>query len=356
MRRAHLKSLYRKASILLAGLVILLNSGCAWWLIPPTALPTTLLSTSLSTTAQPVTLITLDGPLATPSAELSGMAWYGDWLILLPQYPAYFGNQLFALHRQDIIDFVAGRNQTPLYPFAIPFLDAGVQEQTALFNGYEAITFIGDRVYLTVESLVGIGAMGYLVAGTIAPDLTEIRLDASQITQIQPQASLPNLSDEALIAVGDQLATIYEANGRFVNPEPVAHFFDSKGLNLIDTLPLPAIEYRITDATDMDSMGRFWVINYFYPGDRALASIMRSRGASGTIDQSAQPIERLLELQFTTEGVIRTATPPLQLELLPDNVARNWEGIVRLQAEDQDGFLLVTDSFPETLFAFVAKP
>ena len=284
------------------------------------------------------------------------MAWYGDWLILLPQYPALFENQLFALHRQDILDFVTGRNQTPLYPFAIPFLDVGVQEQTSLFNGYEAITFVGDRVYMTVEATVGIGAMGYLVAGTIAPDLTEIRLDSNQITPIQPQASLPNLSDETLVAVGDQLATIYEANGRFVNREPLVHFFDGATLAPIDTLPMATIEYRITDATDLDSMGRFWVINYFYPGDRALASIMHSRGASGSVDKSAQPIERLLELQFATDGVIRTATPPLELELLPDNMARNWEGIVRLQAGELDGFLLVTDSFPETLFAFVAKP
>ncbi len=337
-------------------LALLLNSGCAWWLLPPTALPATILTTSLSTAVeQPVTLIALSGPLVTPRAELSGMAWYGDWLILLPQYPSRFDNQLFALHRQDVVDFVVGRNQTPLQPFSIPLLDAGVQEQTLLFNGYEAITFIGDRVYLTVEATLGTSAMGYLVAGTIAPDLTEIRLDATQITQIQPQATLPNMSDETIVAVGDQLATIYEANGRFVNAEPVVHFFDGTTLSQVGTLPLTTIEYRITDATAIDSMGRFWVINYFYPGDRALSSILRSRGATGTIDESAQPIERLLELQFTTEGVIRTATPPLQLELLADNVARNWEGIVRLQTAELDGFLLVTDFFPETLMAFVPK-
>ncbi len=335
-------------------LVFLMNSGCAWWLLPPTALPATILTTSLSAAvAQPVTLISLDGPLVSPRAELSGMDWYGDWLILLPQYPSRFDNQLFALHRQDIVDFLTGKNQMSLNPFSIPFIDARIQEQTLIFNGYEGITFLGDRVYLTVEASFGTGGMGYLVAGSIAPDLTEIRLDATQVTPIQPQASLSNISDETIVAVGDQLATIYEANGRFVNAEPVVHFFDAATLAPVGTLPLTPIEYRVTDGTAIDNLGRFWVINYFYPGDRALSSILRSRGA--TIDASAHPIERLLELQFTTEGVIRTATPPLQLELLPDNVARNWEGIVRLQAEGLDGFLLVTDAFPETLFAFVPK-
>ena len=336
-------------------LAFLLNSGCAWWLLPPTVLPATVLPTSLSPIEQPVTLISLAGPLVSPSAELSGMAWYGDWLILLPQYPSQFGNQLFALHKQDVVDFLTGKNQTPLSPFSIPFIDVGIQEQTLIFNGYEGITFIGDRVYLTVEAIFGTGGTGYLVAGSIAPDLTEIRLDTTQVTSIPPQASLPNLSDETIVAVGDQLATIYEANGRFVNAEPVVHFFDSITLEPVGILPLATIEYRVTDGTAIDSLGRFWVVNYFYPGDRALSSILRSRGATGTIDASAQPIERLLELQFTTEGVIRTATPPLSLELLADNVARNWEGIVHLQAEGLDGFLLVTDSFPETLFAFVPK-
>lgn len=47
-----------------------------------------------------------------------------------------------------------------------------------------------------------------------------------------------------------------------------------------------------------------------------------------------------------------TNTPPIQLQLI-DGVSRNWEGLVRL---DERGFLLITDEFPETILAFVAKP
>ncbi|MCZ7666234.1 MAG: hypothetical protein M5U34_02815 [Chloroflexi bacterium] len=35
----------------------------------------------------PITEIALAGALAEAKAELSGMAWYGDTLIFLPQYP-----------------------------------------------------------------------------------------------------------------------------------------------------------------------------------------------------------------------------------------------------------------------------
>lgn len=336
-------------------LVLLCTSGCAWWLLPPLALPTATLSTSLSTIAHPITDIPLSGPLVAPQAQLSGVAWYGDTLLLLPQYPSQFNQQLFALNKQDIVDFLSGKNQMPLEPWPIAFLDEGIANQIAGFNGYEAITFVDDQVYLTIEARQSIGTIGYLVSGSVTPELTEIRLDPTYITMISPQAELPNMSDEAIVAVGDQLATLYEANGLIVNREPVVHFFDRFGLTPIGVLPLTTVEYRITDATELDSQGRFWVINYFYPKDRALRPILRERGAAGAIDESAQPIERLLELQFTVEGVSRTNSPPVSLALLPDNTARNWEGIARLQTETLDGFLLVTDSFPETIFAFVSK-
>jgi len=336
-------------------LAFLLNSSCAWWLLPPLALPNTKLPTSISNTAHPVTNIPLAGPMASTRAELSGLAWYGDTLIFLPQYPGRFEQQLFALHKADIVDFLLGNYTEPLDPWPIPLYEQGVLDQIWGFDGYEALTFIGDDLYLTIETEQSDGDAGYLVRGRIAPDLSEIRLDPTVATPIQTQAGLSNMSDETIVAVGEQVATIYEANGLVVNQNPLVRFFDRTTLTQVGLLPLPHIEYRITDATEMDNMGRFWVINYFYPGDRALRPLLRDRGAQGAIDVTAQPIERLLELQFTTEGVSRTATPPIDLQLLEGNIARNWEGVVRLQSDGLDGFLLVTDYFPETIFAFVPR-
>ncbi len=351
----HLKGIQRQAGFLVVLLAFLLNSSCAWWLLPPLALPNLNRSTSLSNTAHPVTNIPLRGPMALPRAELSGLAWYGDTLVFLPQYPGRFDQQLFALHKADIVDFLLGNYPEPLEPWPIPLNEQGVLDQIWGYDGYEAITFVGDQLYLTIETSQSDSNAGYLIRGTVAPDLSEIRLDPTVVTPIQTQAGLSNMSDETIVAVGEQVATIYEANGLVVNRNPVVHFFDRATLAQVGLLPLPNIEYRITDATAIDNLGRFWVINYFYPGDLSLRPILRARGAQGAIDVTAQPIERLLELQFTTEGVIRTDTLPIDLQLLDDKVARNWEGVVRLQSEGLDGFLLVTDYFPETIFAFVPR-
>jgi hypothetical protein len=50
------------------------------------------------------------------------------------------------------------------------------------------------------------------------------------------------------------------------------------------------------------------------------------------------------------DKIFLSAQVPIYLKLMPDN-SRNWEGIARFE----DGFLIATDTFPETIFAFV-KP
>ena len=77
---------------------------------------------------QPVIPIPLTGPLADHKAEVSGLAWYGEYLIFLPQYPnfssGYEGDGFFyALPKADIIALLDGKSDTPLEPITIPLND-----------------------------------------------------------------------------------------------------------------------------------------------------------------------------------------------------------------------------------------
>jgi hypothetical protein len=194
---------------------------------------------------------------------------------------------------------------------------------------------------------------GYLVTGQIAPDLSGLVLDSDQLAEIEPQADLNNQSDEALLVAGDELLTFYEANGTAVNPKPVAHRF-GRDLVPLGRLPLPNVEYRLTDVTAMDAGGRFWAINYFFPGDvDLLPQVDPLAGGYGQGASHAQydHVERLLHWQYDEAGIHLLDEPPIQLQLVDE--ARNWEGIVRLEGW---GFLLVTDKFPETILAFVPWP
>jgi hypothetical protein len=301
----------------------------------------------------PVTLIPLAGPLSSPDAEISGLAWYNDALVFLPQYPERFGESgsLFTLSKSEILAFLAGQEQSPLEPRPIPFDTGGIAETIAGYEGFESITFSGDTFFATIEAHPD-GMLAYLVAGRVLPGLSGLRLDPGVRTPIRPQADILNFSDESIILFGDMLLTLYEANGAAVNPQPQAHLFDS-GLTLRNQLAFPSIEYRLTDATPADENGRFWAINTFYVGDASLyprSDPIAEMFGEGETHAASPVVERLLQFQFTEQGIALVNAPPIQLELAADGATRNWEGIARL---DQRGFLLATDEHPATLFAFV---
>jgi hypothetical protein len=325
----------------------------------PTAVPTLEPAATLAGPAEyPVTEIPLSGPVAKQSAEVSGMAWYGDTLILLPQYPDFAGQEgdgaVYALPKADLLLYLQGALPGPLEPLAIPFVAPGLAATIEDFEGYEAIAFLGDQAFLTIEASPGREMKGYLVSGTMAPDLSRLAVDTAVVTEIPVQARESNRSDETLLVVGGTIVTLYEVNGAALNASPVAHLFDTD-LNPRGTVPFPQIEYRITDATEPDADGRFWAINYFFPGDeeqKVENEPLAGRYGQGPTHAGHEAVERLVEFQYSDAGIRLIDAPPIQLELIPI-LTRNWEGLVRL---DDLGFLLVTDLFPVTILGFVPLP
>jgi hypothetical protein len=308
---------------------------------------------------QPVTIIPLQGPVSRSEAEISGLAWYRDQLILLPQYPKRGGKgrdgSLWSIPKSDILAFLAGHLPGPLKPISIPLDAGGVDRQISGFEGFEAIAFMGNQIFLTIEAHGGASMRGYLIKGEISPDLSAIRLDPASLTENYLQANWGNSSDESILVASGEIFTFYELNGLELNPDPHATRFDPD-LKLLGNIPFPRIEFRVTDATQLDDQERFWVINYFFPGDVAQSTEddpLAKQYGRGPTHARSQIVERLVELQYSPQSIALTGTPPIQLQLRKDGEARNWEGIVRL---DEMGFLLATDKFPETILGFVALP
>lgn len=311
----------------------------------------------------PITVIALDGPAAQPNAEISGLAWYGDSLLLLLENPNEYASgdvagMFFALDKADILTYLDADAPAPLEPRPVPIYAPDIRRTLRGFDGFEAAVFVGDTVYLTAEMFATpLSTFAVLVRGTVAPDLSAITLDLEHTITLDAQASFPNQSYEALIATQDWLVAIYEANGAAFNPQPVAYAVDH-ALTTVTQVPFPSIEYRVTDATAIDADGVFWAVNYFFPGDTHLTAehdpLAERYGAGATHAQFAQ-VERLVAFRIGAQAgdpgaIARVDVPPLLLEL-PDDAARNWEGIARL---DDRGFLLVTDRYPQTILGFVA--
>ncbi len=318
-----------------------------------TPIDATLTPTKLDAEAAIVRL-KLSGALEKSTAEISGLTWAGDWLILLPQYPDRFDSQIFRLSRNDLMQAIDNPQQV-LKPQAIKLVSASLEKTVAGFEGFEAIATNGQDAYLTIETH-SVGTKGYLVKGTWQSDFSQLILDAASLTEIPSQMNISNSSYESLLVFGKRIVTLYEANGSNINSKPLAEMFDFSLANP-SSLNFPHVEYRITDATEPDENGEFWAINYFFPGDLSKLDpaddpIAETFG-KGSTHNNSPVVERLLAFQFTEEGIVLAEKAPIQLQLLPDEEARNWEGLVRF---DQIGFLLATDKFPETWLAFVAYP
>lgn len=333
----------------------------------------------------PVTEIRLKGPLANPYQEVSGLAWFKDRLICLPQFTSAEdldpGNRpaLYYLEKKDILAYLEaaefGNNPEPLEPTPIPLaIEPGLYEKIKKitgFEGFEAIGFWRSRAFITVEASPPGQMLGYLLAGEMADDLSTLTLKdtgAQNLVQLQPQAAISNACYESLLVLGDRVFVFYEANGKHVNPSPKVHVYDVN-LEFIHSIAFPNIEYRITDATGPDSGNRFLCINYFWPGGNERSKynpaedLVAKQFKKGKTHAEAVIVERLVEFQYVENSVntgpgpyiAMTSSEPLQFELLGPGLghARNWEGLVRL---DDRGFLVITDQHPRTILGFVKFP
>jgi len=303
----------------------------------------------------PVTL-NLDEKLLAVNPEFSGLAWYGDQLLMLPQFPNRIdskGSGSIPYIMKDSIYAYLDNKTSVLVPQYYRLYAYGLEDFMQPGSGYEAITVVGDDVFINIESVRGISTTGFIVKGKINPEEKTITLNEESLTEINQIVEIFNFSDEAIVYNGNKVFTLYEANGRNVNPFPVAHIY-STNLDPLGAIPAPSLEYRITDATGTDSRNRFWAINYFYPGEYkqlnpAVDSLVVKFGVGNSHLESGV-VERLVEFEIGWDKITLTDTPPVILKLDKDKTGRNWEGIARL---DDKGFILVKDFHPDNLPAFV---
>ena len=301
-----------------------------------------------------ILLLNLPERFGDASFEYSGLGWYEDNLSLLPQYPAGkdFSREaaLFSISKSELVRNI---NQ-PDYELSVrevPILNSDLRSKIRGFEGFESILFVENDVYLTIESRAGSPMMGYLIKGVVDGDLTSITLDPDSLIELTPFTSESNESFETMTYWDGCLYIIYEHNSNKDGSRPRAYQFNTED-GLLKEVAFPELDFRVTDATNMDANGRFWVINYFYPGDTHLAvnqDLLVLEYGEGQTHGENETVERLVELQVEDGQVSRIDQAPLYLQLLDDNTARNWEGIVRL---DDLGFVVVTDSFPDSLLGF----
>jgi hypothetical protein len=299
--------------------------------------------------------IHLLGEAAERKAEFSGLCWYKDNLILLPQYPNNFMGDLgkiFFIKKEIIESFISGKDNSPILPDHYSINLNSLEDLFTLGSGFESITINNDTVYFTIESMNEGQTETILISGEIDSSNKTIILDSNSIVRDPSELFIHNISDESILFHKNRILPIYEVYGKNINKNPKVSVFDNK-LKFQTKINFPNIEYRITDVTSVDNNNKFWAINYFYPGDgeklNPAEDLVITNYGIGKSHISSAPVERLIELEIQEDKIILVNRPPIYLKLKEDE-SRNWEGLARFNT---DGFLIITDTFPETIFGYI---
>lgn len=299
--------------------------------------------------------IPLLGEISARSAEISGMCWYDDNLILLPQYPSDFDSnngKIFFLKKSVLLNSISNSDSTALEPDYYSINSHDFDDLFRKGSGFESITIKENTAFFTIENMSDGKTETILIRGEIDSINKRIELKKESIIKDPTDLFIHNISNESILYYNEQIIPIFEVFGKNMNNNPKVSVFN-KDLEFIKKIDFPNIEYRITDVTSVDENGKFWAINYFYPGDNnklnpAQDEIILHHGL-GKSHYIYDPIERLIQFQIRENEIVLTEEPPVYLKLATNN-GRNWEAIAKL---NDIGFIIATDTFPETILAFV---
>lgn len=291
----------------------------------------------------PIQEIELKGIITNPKQEISGMDWYNDNLFLLPEN---LGGYLFMVKKSEIQKQLSLKKGS-IQPIKTIFNTPDYSNSIPGFDGFEAIAFYENSVYVTIEADQNGVMVGYIAWGSINPNSYEITVLEKNIQKINTPIQIDNLSYESIINHKNNLLLLYEANGSNLRKDPYQllislNDFSSKKIKG------PNIEYRITDATKVKK-NKFWAINYYWPGDKKNLKPSLDKLSKNKKTNSDQTIERLVEFKIKRNSINLTRKKPINL-ILEEGNSRNWEAIVRF---GESGFLIATDKYPRMILAYI---
>ena len=92
--------------------------------------------------------IKLKGLITDPKQEISGMDWYNNNLFFIPEN---LGGYLFTITKNEIQDQLASMKEI-IEPTKTIFNTPNYSKIIPGFDGFEALAFEGDNVYVTIEA------------------------------------------------------------------------------------------------------------------------------------------------------------------------------------------------------------
>ncbi len=310
--------------------------------------------------------IIFEKPFNDPYDEISGMAWHDDNLIILPQWNDVKKGAtkcVYSVKKEDILAFLRdtsdSKQKKPVTYTPVPLDDSAIiqryETEGTICDGFEAIAFNGNEVFLLVELRENKGSV--LIQGNWETESNKNRIEIipetfelipTQVKKFDDNGKfLGNFQYESIVILDKRnILVLNEVNCELfkyriekIGEEPYA-FLLHKGdvgwskelINIEDTY------FRFTDATAIDSNnGEFWILNFNYMGD-ALPQPNDNKGV----------VARLVPFKYVKDkkSIVKNKLKKTIKVSWKEEQKYNWEGGVRLKGDSIDGFLMMNDGNP----------
>ena len=144
--------------------------------------------------------IPLSGEAKERSLEMSGLAWYKDNLILMPQYVKKDAPSFYYLNKKNIIKWIEGGHQkNPLEPDKIKLELPNFENIIQGFQGFEAIAFFGNKAYMVIESKNNGKMKSFIVKGKLDFRNRKLEVDTIDIKEIPISINIKNMGFESIL-------------------------------------------------------------------------------------------------------------------------------------------------------------
>lgn len=217
-------------------------------------------------------LLQLPHAISGINEEFSGITQYHNRVYLLPQYGDHKETKLsgtfniYSLASDSINRAIEGRDSLHYYRTTkVKNLTQLPNEIADNYQGFETITIVNQRVYLSIETR-DTHYYCYLLKGTLDTIKNEIYIDSHNFVRLRRYPYVENAGFEsvAYLPKEKKLLAYYEFNG--MPAGGVGYLIDPSFKKSPQQIKSPFLYFRITDIATT-SNDRIYGINYHYNGD-----------------------------------------------------------------------------------------
>lgn len=294
--------------------------------------------------------------------EFSGMTWSGNRLYLLPQY----GNHketlldgefsLYSLHADSISRVIDGIDTalTQFKVLSVKNLDKLPDSVKMHYQGFEAITFYKNEVFLAIETDDKYDYC-FIIKGVLDEQQSQILIDPTRTIALKRYPYIFNAGFESLTYLPDKhkLMALFEFNG--MHTGGIGFLIDTDFKNKPRAIAVPYLPFRITDI-EATKRGSIYGINYYWEGDyNVYLNNNISRNQESAVRKWAPEFGDSLK----TKSYARIVTKKRWKSKSWDQVTAfeanktNWEGLALFR----NGALVITDANRskklKAIFAFI---